>query len=378
MADLTDLQFLSADPEVLGLQRQRALANLLTGQAFNQPQGQMISGHYVKPSALQQALPMINAAIGGLTNANLDTKQTELAAALRGRQQQAVQQYMSAKNPQEQFAAGTSQYAPAQLQASAYKMLEPIKTAEGETVSRLSFGPEGGLTTIAAGGEKKTEAIRGYELAKKQGYPGSFFQYEAELKRANAPSVVNQVGASLAGQAGDLFKESKATAIGAYSAITSADKILNSTNKAVTGPLANARLTGLQIADTLGVTGKGEKEKIAATREVLQETGKLALAAPPKGQGQVSNYERDLYQRAASGDINFTPTELNLIATRARETGLYQIQQHNQLLQTGAEISPDVGKMAKLYQVQPPQNVQTAVPNAPAQTSNKVKFLGFE
>jgi len=229
---------------------------------------------------------------------------------------------------------------------------------------------------MAAGPEKKTEAIRGYELAKQQGYPGSFLDYETGLKRAGAPSVVNQVGASLAGQAGDLFKESKATAIGAYAAITSADKILTSTNKAVTGPLANARLTGLQIADTLGITGKGEKEKIAATREVLQETGKLALAAPPKGQGQVSNYERDLYQRAASGDINFTPTELNLIARRAKETGLNQIQQHNQLLQTGAEIGPDVGKMAKLYQVQPPQNTQPVTPAAP--TSNKVKFLGFE
>ena len=372
----TDLQFLSTDPEVLGLQRHRQLANLLTGQAFNQPQGQMISGHYVKPSALQQALPMINAAIGGLTNANLDTKQQELAAALRGKQQQAVQQYMAAKTPQEQFAAGTSQYAPSQLQASAYKMLEPIKTAEGETVSRLNFGPEGGLTTIATGGEKKTEAIRGYEMAKKQGYPGTFFQYEAELKRAGAPSVINQVGASLAGQAGDLFKESKATTVGGYGAIASADKILNSTNKAITGPLANARLTGLQIADTLGVTGKGEKEKLAATREVLQETGKLALAAPPKGQGQVSNYERDLYQRAASGEINFTPTELNLIAKRAKEFGEYQIQQHNELLQAGAELGPDVAKMAKLYKVNPPQAVQPVMP--PAKTSNKVKFLGFE
>jgi len=374
--DLTQLDILGTDPEILGLQRQRQLANLLTGQAFNQPQGQMISGYYVKPSALQQALPMINAAIGGLTNANLDTKQQELAAALRGKQQEAVQQYMSAKTPQEQFMAGTSQYAPSQLKSAAYEMLKPQVLAADSTIVKPSFGAEGGYQTMATGPEKKTEAIRGYEMAKSQGYPGSFFQYEAELKRAGAPSVINQVGASLAGQAGELFKESKATTIGGYGAIASADKILNSTNKAITGPLANARLTGLQIADTLGVTGKGEKDKLAATREVLQETGKLALAAPPKGQGQVSNYERDLYQRAASGDINFTPTELNLIARRAKEFGEYQIQQHNELLQAGAEISPDVAKMAKLYKVNPPQAVQPVVP--PAKTSNKVKFLGFE
>ena len=379
MADptnLSDQQFLNQDPEVLGLQRQRQLANLLTGQAFNQPQGQVISGHYVKPSALQQALPMINAAIGGMTNANLDTKQQEMADMLRGKEQDVVQRYMAAKTPQEQFTIANERYAPAQLKSSAYEMLKPQVLAADSTIVKPSFGAEGGYQTMATGPEKKTEAIRGYELAKSQGYTGSFLDYETGLKRAGAPSVINQVGASLAGQAGDLFKESKATTVGGYGAIASADKILNSTNKAITGPLANARLTGLQIADTLGVTGKGEKEKLAATREVLQETGKLALAAPPKGQGQVSNYERDLYQRAASGDINFTPTELNLIAKRAKEFGEYQIQQHNELLQAGAELGPDVAKMAKLYKVNPPQAVQPVMP--PAKTSDKVKFLGFE
>ena len=373
MADLTEQQLLSTDPEVLGLQRQRALANLLTGQAFNAPQGQMISGRYVKPSGLQQALPMINAAIGGLTNANLDTKQQQLAQMLRGKEQDVVQRYMAAKTPQEQFTIANEQYAPAQLKSSAYEMLKPQVLAADSTIVKPSFGAEGGYQTLATGPEKQTELMRNYKAAQNNSispFKGSLLDYEMGLKRAGAPSVVNQVGASLAGQAGDLFKESKATAIGAYAAITSADKILNSTNKAVTGPLANARLTGLQIADTLGVTGKGEKEKIAATREVLQETGKLALAAPPKGQGQVSNYERDLYQRAASGDINFTPTELNLIARRARETGLNQIQQHNQLLQTGAEIGPDVGKMAKLYQVQPPQAVQPVTPAQNTQGNN--------
>lgn len=83
MADLTEQQLLSTDPEVLGLQRQRALANLLTGQAFNAPQGQIISGRYVKPSGFQQALPMINAAIGTASNANLDTKSQEMAQRLR-------------------------------------------------------------------------------------------------------------------------------------------------------------------------------------------------------------------------------------------------------------------------------------------------------
>ena len=154
MADLTEQQLLSQDPEVLGLQRQRQLANLLTGQAFNQPQGQMISGHYVKPSALQQALPMINAAIGGLTNANLDTKQTELAAALRGQKAEAYTKFQDLMSKPEtrgeaiKFAAG-NQY----LQPLAQELMKGMKLGEGEkfVMPNLSGGAP---VELASGGNK--------------------------------------------------------------------------------------------------------------------------------------------------------------------------------------------------------------------------------
>lgn len=133
MADL-ESQLLTIDPEVLGLQRQRQLANLLTGQAFNQPQGQMISGYYVPPSALQQALPMIQAAIGGLTNANLDTKQQALAEALRGKQMEVAQQYSQAKTPQERMAAAMSPYAPKAIQTAYAERLKGQKVGKGEKI----------------------------------------------------------------------------------------------------------------------------------------------------------------------------------------------------------------------------------------------------
>jgi len=105
----------------------------------------------------------------------------------------------------------------------------------------------------------------------------------------------------------------------------------------------------------------------------------LALSAPPKGQGQVSNYERDLYQRAASGDINFTPTELNIIAKRAKESGEYQIKQHEELLQNAADISPDAAKLAKLYKVTPPQTMQPTAPQSTALPKSQIdpKLLQF-
>ena len=154
MADITEQLLLSQDPEVLGLQRQRQLANLLTGQAFNQPQGQMISGHYVAPSGLQQALPMINAAIGGLTNANLDTKQTELAAALRGQKAEAYTKFQDLMSKPEtrgeaiKFAAG-NQY----LQPLAAELMKGMKLGEGEkfVMPNLSGGAP---VELASGGNK--------------------------------------------------------------------------------------------------------------------------------------------------------------------------------------------------------------------------------
>lgn len=158
MADL-ESQLLTTDPEVLGLQRQRKLADLLTSGAFEQPQGQMISGRYVAPSALQQALPMIQAAIGGLTNANLDTKQQALAEALRGKQMETMQAYANAKSPQEKLAALMSPYAPKMLQAAGAEMFKPQKLGEGETISQLNFGT-GQYEPMAQGGQKIAPEVR--------------------------------------------------------------------------------------------------------------------------------------------------------------------------------------------------------------------------
>ena len=164
MAETTPLDILGQDPEVLGLQRQRQLANLLTGQALNQPQGQMISGRYVAPSALQQALPMINAAIGGLTNANLDTKQQELAAALRGKQMEVASQYANAKTPQERMAAAMSPYAPKMIQTAYAERLKPQKVGVDESLVSEDFGT-GQITPMYQGPSKLPSGMESAQIA---------------------------------------------------------------------------------------------------------------------------------------------------------------------------------------------------------------------
>ena len=375
MADptnLSDQQFLSQDPEVLGLQRQRQLANLLTGQAFNQPQGQVISGHYVKPSALQQALPMINAAIGGMTNANLDTKQQELAAALRGKQQEAVKQFVNATNPQERFAAGTSQYAPAELQKTAYGMVAPQKLAEGETISQLNMGT-GQYEPMAQGGQKKTEAIRGYEMAKSQGYTGSFLDYETGLKRAGASNVSVSMDKGIAAQVGPMMKEGQLQATSAVKGIDAANQVINAldTNKLFTGPLANQKLSIAQLSTTFGGASGDLTQKINNTRAAIQGLAEITLQGRQEmhGQGAITESEGKLAERAKSGDISLTPGELKQLANAAKRAGEFTYNNYQTKLQIMAK-DPATAQMAPYFAVnqmparQVPQQVQQVQPNA--------------
>ena len=220
---LTEQAGLIQSPEIVGLERQRKLADLLTSQSFESPQGQMISGRYVKPATTQQMQPLLSALLATNMNQNLDEKQTQLAAALRGEQSKAVEDYMTAMQGQNvalpvqqgptptggnipmqaqntgpnygaAFKAATRPGAPAALQTMGYDLLKPITTKEGETVSMRNFGPGGGTTELATGGEKQTDMMRNYNLAKQQGFPGSLIDYELALKKAGASNVSVNTG----------------------------------------------------------------------------------------------------------------------------------------------------------------------------------------
>ena len=377
--NLTDTQFLNQDPEVLGLQRQRQLANLLTGQAFNQPQGQMISGHYVKPSALQQALPMINAAIGGVTNANLDEKQQAMADMLRGKEQDVVQRYMAAKTPQEQFTIANERYAPAQLKSSAYEMLKPQVLAPESSIVKPSFGAEGGYQTMATGPEKKTEAIRGYELAKSQGYTGSFLDYETGLKRAGAThfSFTDILGKDI-GQVKDLLTASQTRVQAGEMSMNAANKIDSAikTGNLNVGPGATVGQYMGQIGDTLGLVNEKGQDKLVNTRAALQGLAQMwaSSRAQAKGQGAMDQQESQLYGKISSGEIDkISIPELKYMVEQTKSQGNYFRQEHTRMLN---ELKKDekLKNIVPFYEVgfMPPQTVN------PSTSSNngKVKYLG--
>lgn len=80
------------DPESLALQRQKQYAAALLQQS-QQPQGQMVSGRFVAPSFTQQLSSALNPILGSYMMNQADTKQTQLAEALRQQGEKDIQAY---------------------------------------------------------------------------------------------------------------------------------------------------------------------------------------------------------------------------------------------------------------------------------------------
>ena len=372
MALTPEQEALNFNPELQDVSRQRKLAEaLMTNGLQGQPQGQMISGRYVAPSWSQQLNPMANVLAGQAIGDRADTKEQALANALRGKQQEVMQAWSQAKTPQEKFALGTSQYAPKELQAATYEMLKPQKLGEGETLNQINMGT-GQYEPMAQGGEKLTNDEKGYNTATKQGFRGTFMDYQTALKRAGANNVNVSMDKGLAAQVGPMMKESKDKTIGAVKEIDAATQVINAidSNKMFTGPLANARLSLAQIGSTIGAGGKDINERINNTRAGIQGLAEITLQGRQemRGQGAITESEGKLAERAKSGDISFTPGELKQLANAAKRAGEYTYNQHQAQLQAMAQ-NPETKQLIPYYSVgmmpqrQAPQTPQQPNPN---------------
>jgi hypothetical protein len=86
------------DPESLALQRQKQYAAALLQQG-QQPQGQMIGGRFVAPSITQQLSSALNPLLGAYMLNQADTKQAQLAEAIRQQGDKDLMAYGQAVTP---------------------------------------------------------------------------------------------------------------------------------------------------------------------------------------------------------------------------------------------------------------------------------------
>ena len=211
--------------------------------------------------------------------------------------------------------------------------------------------------------EAAPAAVREYQFAVTQGYPGSFQQFQLEQKRAGATNVsvpINTAKPLLNTMAEGLGKQidnNLGAARSAVDTIGGAQRIrtLLDSGQVVTGPGADWRIAARQVGSVLGVGGKDNDEVLANTRRTMQQLAQFELDAAQsmKGQGAITESEREILRRAAAGIITFTQPELKALSTALEERARKRIKVHNQDVDRLGQM-PEGAQLVPFYRVTEP------------------------
>lgn len=248
----------------------------------------------------------------------------------------------------------------------AYQMLQP-KPADYKVVgdALLQVGPGGVKEAYRAPAkpEAMPSAVREYEYARQQGYQGTFQQFQIEQRRAGATNVsvnnaekplVNTIATGLGKQLDDGLSAARA----ASTAIVNAQNLRKAAESGniIAGPTASVRIPLLQIGQMIGVGGKNDAERLSNTRQAVQTMAQAELDAAQqmKGQGQITEAERDIIRRAAAGDISsFTAPEISQLSQAIEKTARAKIASHRRSVGSLQNIK-GAESLLPFYQVEEP------------------------
>ena len=202
--------------------------------------------------------------------------------------------------------------------------------------------------------------------------PNSAYQnYEIKKAGAGAARMSNNISVNaeknlLSTIASGMGGQIEASLSGARSAsdslrtIGQLSDILNS-GKVMAGPATKPAMLLTQLGSQLGLAGKDANETLQKTRAAMQQMAQLELdaAAQMKGQGQITENERDIIRRAASGDISMTLPELKTLTASLDKTARYRIERHNKNVQP-LIANPNAAALAPFLTVPEPQASQPA------------------
>lgn len=217
-------------PEILGMDRQRKLAELLIAQGQQQPQGQMVGGRFIPVAPTQNLANLFNTALGAYGMYKADEKAMDLANRIRQGETEAFADFMKIKQgrpavventemagpftgdvPKPMLSREIAPAVPPNLQAAYANLFANPKaskamrdmalgklTAEAEGITlpegstRIEKQPDGTYKVVASGADKTSPEYKNYLLATKDPinpYKGSFVDYQTMLKKAGASSV---------------------------------------------------------------------------------------------------------------------------------------------------------------------------------------------
>ncbi|QCG94966.1 hypothetical protein E6C67_14120 [Azospirillum sp. TSA2s] len=180
--------------------------------------------------------------------------------------------------------------------------LQPVQDANGNIVSGWGYNPQTGQVEPLDEG-RATNEQKDYEAAVRGGYPGTFFDYQRDLKKAGKTEInMTQSGEKkgsekLYNDAAEAFSTSQAAARTAQRNKTLYDDFGKAIEGFRPGAGADTRLAAGQILQGMGINvvpGVSEGELAKSIGAQLE----LAAAGMMKGQGQITENERAILRAA--------------------------------------------------------------------------------
>ena len=200
-----------------------------------------------------------------------------------------------------------------------------------------------------------------------------------KIKATNvtASATSSPAGKSLAGPVGDRAEKSLTQAEGAAGIMESANMVRGALNtgNVIAGPLAGPRM---KFAQVLELAGAGDKEKLVNTRTAIQGLATLTLEsrAELKGQGQVTENEQKLLERARSGNIeDMTVAELQQVVNVSQRLATRLWSNHQTMLKT-METDPAAKDVIRYYY--PTGTLPSAVGQSSSQGQTDKRTQGLD
>ena len=210
--------------------------------------------------------------------------------------------------------------------------------------------------TVTAAVEAKPTQERLYNLAVSQGYKGSFDEWNIKNIREGSTKInMPPVAKSLAGPVGSMAEASLAQAKGSVETMNNANAVREALNtgNVIAGPMAGVRTKFAQVMD---LAGAGDKEKLAATRSAIQGLAAITLESRSalKGQGQITDFETGLLEKARSGNIaDMTIGELHTVVDVSQRLAQRQSGNHETLMGKMRK-DPNASDVVQYYEVGSP------------------------
>jgi len=305
--------------------RQQKMAEMLMQQGMQQPQGQMISGHYVAPSIFQNLAGLANTYVGQRGTEKAEQAQLDLAKAIRAQHTDELNQFnqLLPKNPMEAYSFAAQAYNP-KLQEIGLKKMLPQEFDLPEGGRRFMSMPDGTVKEIASGGEKVHPVKGNLVTSSGKVLYSAPLTGEEKVNPAEAPLRTSFLGQATPhiqiSQAYRKIETAPDTAAGDMSKIFGFMKILDPSSTVREGEYASAE-NARGVPDTVRAqynkVMSGQRLTPAQRTQFTQAAGDLVGSQKQQFEGQKKFFENiAVKNKIAPESVIYDPYEgLNLQTT---------------------------------------------------------------